>query len=71
MAAEGLHGVVRGQRHRTTIADTTPELTHDLGQRPLHAERPKQRWDADFPYVATYQGSLYVARATPWARSKD
>ena len=25
MAAEGLRGVVRGQRHRTTVADTTAE----------------------------------------------
>ena len=30
MAAEGLSGVVRGQRHRTTIADTTAELAQDL-----------------------------------------
>ena len=33
MAAEGLRGVVRGQSHRTTIADTTAELAQDLVQR--------------------------------------
>lgn len=61
MAAEGLRGVVRGQRHRTTIADTTAELAQDLVQRQFHAERPNQLWVADFTYVATWRGFVYVA----------
>ena len=61
MAAEGLRGVVRGQRHRTTIADTTAELAQDLVQRQFHAERPNQLWVADFTYVATWRGVVYVA----------
>jgi putative transposase len=56
MAAEDLRGVVRGQRNRTTIADTTEELAQDLVQRQYHAERPKQQWVADFTYVATWRG---------------
>ena len=61
MAAEGLRGVVRGQRHRTTIADTTAELAQDLVQRQFHAERPNHLWVADFTYVATWRGFVYVA----------
>ncbi len=61
MAAEGLRGVVRGQRHRTTLADTTAELAQDLVQRHFHAERPNQLWVADFTYVATWRGFVYVA----------
>ncbi len=61
MAAEGLRGVVRGQRHRTTIADTTTELAQDLVPRQFHAVRPTQRLVADFTYVATWRGGVYVA----------
>ncbi len=61
MAAEGLRGLVRGRRHRTTIADTTAELAQDLVQRHFHAERPKQLWIADVAYVATWRGFVYVA----------
>ena len=42
IAAEGLRGVTRGQRHHTTIADTTAELAQELVQRQFHAERPNQ-----------------------------
>jgi putative transposase len=61
MAAEGLRGVVRGQRHCTTIADTTAELAQDLVQRQFHAKRPNQLWVADFTNVATWRGFVYVA----------
>ena len=43
MAAEGLRGVVRGQRHRTTIADTTAELAQDFGAAAL-STRYGQIW---------------------------
>ena len=61
MAAEGLRGVVRVQRLRTTIADTTAELAQDLVQRHFHAERANHLWGADFTYVATWRGFVYVA----------
>ena len=61
MTAEGLCGVVHGQRHRTTIADTTVEHAQDLVQRQFHAERPNQLWVVDFTYVATWRGVVYVA----------
>jgi putative transposase len=61
MAAEGLRGVVGGQRHRTTIAETTAQLAQDLVPRQVLAERPDQLWAADFTYVAKWRGFVYVA----------
>jgi transposase InsO family protein len=43
---------VRGQRHRTTITDTTAEPAQDRVPRQCHAVRPNQRWVADVTYVA-------------------
>jgi len=61
MAAEGLQGVVRGRRRRTTTPDTAAEGPRDLVQRQFTAERPNQLWVADFTYVATWRGFVYVA----------
>lgn len=62
MRAEGLKGVVRGRRGRTTQpADAASEQPRDLVQRQFTAERPNQRWVADFTYVATWRGFVYVA----------
>ena len=65
MTAEGLRGVVRGQWRRTTVADPAADhaqdLVQDLVQRQFHAERPNPLWVADFTYVATWRGFVYVA----------
>ena len=59
---EGLAGVGRGQRKRTTIADeTTCERARDLVQRDFTATRPNQLWVADLTYVRTWQGYAYLA----------
>jgi putative transposase len=60
----GLQGVVRGRRCRTTISD--PEAHHpaDLVNRQFKAMRPDQLWVADFTYVATWSGFVYVAFIT-------
>ena len=62
MRAAGLEGVVRGGRVRTTrpAEDSTP-VSPDLVQRQFTAERPNQLWLADFTYVATWRGFVYVA----------
>ncbi len=65
MAAEGLRGVVRGQRHRTTIADTTAEYVQDWMQRQCHAERPNQLWVADFTCVS----DVFERRVVGWCRA--
>ena len=61
MRSAGLQGVRRGKRCRTTIADTGMNRPADLVQRQFHASRPNQLWVADFTYVATWTGFVYVA----------
>lgn len=61
MRVDGLQGVVRGRRVRTTIPDATAEQPRDLVERAFTASRPNQLWVADFTYVATWRGMVYVA----------
>lgn len=61
MRAEGLKGVVRGTHVRTTRPDLVAERPQDLVQRAFHAVRPNELWVADFTYVATWRGFVYVA----------
>jgi transposase InsO family protein len=64
MGTMGLCGVVRGRRVRTTIPDVTAAPPLDLVQRQFTATRPNQLWVADFTYVATWRGVVYVAFVT-------
>jgi transposase InsO family protein len=57
----GLQGAVRGKKVRTTVPDKQEERPLDLVQREFHAQRPNQLWVADFTYVATWKGFVYVA----------
>lgn len=57
----GIHGVVRGKKKRTTIASDKDIRPLDLVQRVFRADRPNQLWVADFTYVATWTGFVYVA----------
>ena len=61
MRSLGLQGVVRGGKHRTTISRNQPEYPADLVKRQFAALRPNQLWVADFTYVATWAGFVYVA----------
>jgi transposase InsO family protein len=61
MKADGLRGVVRGRRVRTTRPAPVADRPLDLVQRQFRAERPNQLWVADFTYVATWRGFVYVA----------
>lgn len=61
MRADGLEGVVRGRRVRTTMPDAVADRPHDLVERAFVASRPNQLWVADFTYVATWRGMVYVA----------
>jgi transposase InsO family protein len=62
MADLGLYGVTRGgKRYRTTIPDAASERPADLVNREFQAERPNQLWVADFTYVSTWSGVVYVA----------
>jgi transposase InsO family protein len=61
MKRMGLEGVVRGKAKRTTIPSDTDPRPLDLVKRNFHADRPNQLWVADFTYVATWAGWVYVA----------
>jgi putative transposase len=61
MGALGLQGAVRGKRYKTTIPDDAAERPADLVQRQFTATRPNQLWVADFTYVATWSGVVFVA----------
>jgi putative transposase len=61
MREMGLSGVVRGKKKRTTIPCDQDPRPLDLVQRRFRADRPNQLWVADFTYVATWSGFVYVA----------
>jgi putative transposase len=61
MRALGLEGAVRGRKCRTTIADDSADRPLDRVNRQFEATRPNQLWVADFTYVATWTGFVYVA----------
>ena len=61
MRSLGLQGAVRGRKCRTTIADDRVERPLDHVKRQFRASRPNQLWVADFTYVATWAGFVYVA----------
>jgi len=61
MRAMGLRGVVRGRTCRTTVSDGSVDRPGDLVQRQFSATRPNQLWVADFTFVATWLGFVYVA----------
>ncbi|EGM8417435.1 TPA: IS3 family transposase [Escherichia coli] len=60
MAVMGLAGVLRGKKVRTTISRKAV-AAGDRVNRQFMAERPDQLWVADFTYVSTWQGFVYVA----------
>src|ERR671915_2363047 len=63
MRALGLAGAVRGKKIRTTVADPDGARASDLVERQFTAGAPNRLWVADFTYVATWAGTVYVAFA--------
>ncbi|WP_156885221.1 IS3 family transposase [Acidihalobacter ferrooxydans] len=61
MRSQGLRGVVRGRRCRTTIGDAVADRPLDRVNRQFTATRPNQLWVADITFVATWTGFVYVA----------
>ncbi|WP_425333418.1 IS3 family transposase [Escherichia coli] len=60
MAVMGLAGVLRGKKVRTTVSRKAV-AAGDRVNRQFVAERPDQLWVADFTWVSTWQGFVYVA----------
>lgn len=62
MRDEGLSGLVRGGKHRTTIAgDQDKRRAPDLLDRDFTAAAPNRKWVTDFTYCRTWSGFVYVA----------
>ncbi len=61
MRLRGLQGVRRGKEVRTTVPDAKAACPLDHVNRQFKAQRPNQLWVADFTYVSTWQGFVYVA----------
>ncbi len=62
MKAEGLEGVHRGKKKRTTTpGERAAERARDLVKRDFTAKRPNEKWVSDITYVRTWQGFSYVA----------
>lgn len=56
-----LQGVVRGKKRFTTRPDLGSHRAPDLVDRKFRTTAPDQIWVADFTYVITYSGVVYVA----------
>lgn len=61
MAAQGWVGALRGKTPRTTIPAESDPRPSDLVERDFTALAPNRLWVADFTYVATFAGVVYVA----------
>jgi putative transposase len=61
MKKMALQGVIRGRRVRTTVSDKATPCPLDHVNRRFRAPRPNSLWVADFTYVATWSGFVYVA----------
>jgi putative transposase len=62
MRAQGLQGIRRGRRPRTTIpAETAADRARDLVNRDFTAHAPNELWVCDITYLRTFSGFLYLA----------
>ena len=57
----GLAGARRGKCKRTTVPDPAAARPADLVQRRFSPPAPDRLWVADFTYVPTWSGMVYVA----------
>ena len=61
MRQAGLAGATRGRRVRTTVPGKDGRRAGDLVNRDFHPAGPDRLWVADFTYVPTWAGTVYVA----------
>jgi putative transposase len=61
MAVLGLQGARRGKTKRTTIPEAGADRAKDLVGRDFRPLAPNRLWVADFTYVSTLAGWVYVA----------
>lgn len=61
MRVLGLRGTSRGKVKRTTVADPAAPRAEDLAGRNFAPPAPNLLWVADFTYISTLAGWVYVA----------
>jgi putative transposase len=61
MKSLGLQGILRGKKIRTTIPDDQAQRATDRVKRNFNPLAPNKLWVADFTYVPTLSGTVYVA----------
>ncbi len=61
MREEGMNGLTRGRKTRTTIPGKDGRRAGDLLNRDFTALAPNRVWVTDFTYVPVYAGFVYVA----------
>jgi putative transposase len=61
MRTNGLEGVRRARKRRTTIPGDQAQRPRDLVERCFSAQAPNRLWASDFTYVMTWSGVVYVA----------
>jgi transposase InsO family protein len=63
MRDEGMAGLVRGRKIRTTIPGKDARRAGDLLNRGFRTSAPNRAWVTDFTFVSTWAGFAYVAFA--------
>jgi len=61
MRQQGMNGLVRGKKVRTTGSDPSAERAPDLLDRDFTAMAPNLRWVADFTYARTWAAFAHVS----------
>jgi putative transposase len=61
MAGAGISGLVVRKRGRTTVRVQGVRVADDLVKRQFRPEQPDVLWIADFSYLRTWEGWLYLA----------
>ncbi len=61
MAAAGISGLVVRKRGRTTVRVQGVRVADDLVERQFRPDAPDVLWIADFSYLRTWEGWLYLA----------
>jgi len=64
MRCQGLYGVRRAKKVRTTKRDDSAPRSPDLVERNFTASAPNELWVTDLTYVPTWQGVAYVCFIT-------
>ena len=79
MRADGLSGYVKRRKGKTTIRVAGVRVADDLVGRDFNPQAPNRLWASDIKYVATWEGTLYLAsiidcysrRVVGWAMRAD